>query len=125
MADLGAISLWIALALSSYAMLGSLLGKIRGVPALEESARRAVYLLLLVLLVSTLSLVGAFISHDFELAYVAAHSNLAMPRAYTWVALYAGNAGSLLFLAFVFSVLSVLAVLTIRCLFLIMIVISS
>ncbi len=70
MADLGAISLWIALALSSYAVLGSLLGKIRGVSALEDSARRAVYLLLLVLLVSTLSLVGAFISHDFELAYV-------------------------------------------------------
>ncbi len=42
MADLGAISLWIALALSSYAVLGSLLGKIRGVPALEESARWAV-----------------------------------------------------------------------------------
>ena len=33
MADLGAISLWIALALSSYAVLGSLLGKLRGVPA--------------------------------------------------------------------------------------------
>ena len=109
MADLGAISLWIALALSSYAMLGSLLGKIRGVPALEESARRAVYLLLLVLLVSTLSLVGAFISHDFELAYVAAHSNLAMPNIFTWVASYAGNEGSLLFIAFALSVMAALA----------------
>ncbi|MCH7620509.1 MAG: heme lyase CcmF/NrfE family subunit, partial [Chloroflexi bacterium] len=109
MADLGAISLWIALALSSYAVLGSLLGKIRGVPALEESARRAVYLLLLVLLVSTLSLVGAFISHDFELAYVAAHSNLAMPNIFTWVAFYAGNEGSLLFIAFALSVMAALA----------------
>ena len=111
MADLGAISLWIALALSSYAVLGSLLGKIRGVPALEESARRAVYLLLLVLLVSTLSLVGAFISHDFELAYVAAHSNLAMPNIFTWVAFYAGNEGSLLFIAFALSVMAALGLL--------------
>ncbi|MFB3097151.1 MAG: heme lyase CcmF/NrfE family subunit, partial [Dehalococcoidia bacterium] len=109
MADLGAVSLWIALALSSYALLGSLLGKLRGVPALVESARRAVYLLLLVLLVSTLSLVSAFISHDFELAYVAAHSNLAMPNIFTWVAFYAGNEGSLLFIAFALSVMAALA----------------
>ncbi len=52
MADLGAVSLWIALALSSYAPMGSPLGKLRGVPALEESARRAIYLLLLVLLMA-------------------------------------------------------------------------
>ncbi len=109
MADLGGISLWIALALSSYALLGSLVGKLRGVPALVESARKAVYVLLLVLLVSTLSLVGAFISHDFELAYVAAHSNLAMPNYLTWVAFYAGNEGSLLFIAFALSVMAALA----------------
>ena len=109
MAELGATSLWIALALSSYSVMGSLLGKARGVPALEESARRAVYLLLLVLLVSTLSLVGAFISRDFHLVYVAAHSNLAMPNIFTWVAFYAGNEGSLLFIAFALSLMAALA----------------
>ena len=110
MADLGAISLWIALALSSYAAVGSLLGKIRGVPALVESSRYAIYLLALVLLVATLSLVSAFISHDFEVAYVALHSNLAMPGYLTWVAFYAGNEGSLLFIAFVLAVMSALAI---------------
>ena len=72
MADLGAISLWIALALSTYATIGSVMGKLRGVPALMESSRKAIYLLVLVMLVATLSLVTAFISHDFEIAYVAA-----------------------------------------------------
>ena len=72
MADLGAVALWIALALSSYAVLGSVLGRVRGVPALVESSRRAVYLLVLVLLVATLSLVAAFIGRDFQVAYVAA-----------------------------------------------------
>jgi cytochrome c-type biogenesis protein CcmF len=110
MADLGAISLWIALALSSYAGVAAVLGKVRAVPALVESSRYAIYLLVLVLLVATLSLVGAFVSHDFQVAYVARHSNLAMPDYLTWVAFYAGNEGSLLFIAMALAVLSALAV---------------
>ena len=110
MADLGAISLWIGLALASYAAFGSALGQIRGVPALVVSSRRSVYLLTLVMLVATLSLVGAFINRDFEIAYVAAHSNLAMPDIFTWVAFYAGNEGSLLYIAFVLSIMSAIAI---------------
>ena len=110
MADLGAISLWIALALSSYACIGSVVGKLRGVPALVESSRKAIYLLVLVMLVATLSLVTAFISRDFEIAYVAAHSSRAMPDVFTWVAFYAGNEGSLLYIAFVLSAMSAIAI---------------
>ena len=62
------------------------------------------------LLVSTAALVYAFVTNDFSVKYVAENSNLAMPVNYTWVALYAGNAGSLLFIALVFSALSALAV---------------
>ena len=53
---------------------------------------------------------GAFLAHDFEVSYVAQHSNLAMPRGYTWVAFYAGNEGSLLFIATVLGLLCSLAV---------------
>ena len=80
MANLGAIGLYIALVLSSYSVIGSLIGKSIGITALEESARRAIYVLLLVLFITTLSLVIAFINRDFQIAYVAAHSNLAMPN---------------------------------------------
>ncbi|HEU0020256.1 MAG TPA: cytochrome c-type biogenesis CcmF C-terminal domain-containing protein, partial [Dehalococcoidia bacterium] len=110
MADLGAISLWIALALSSYAAAGSVLGQLRGVPVLLESSRRAAYLLVLVMLVATLSMVTAFIRRDFEVAYVAAHSSRAMPDIFTWVAFYAGNEGSLLYIAFVLSAMSAIAI---------------
>jgi cytochrome c-type biogenesis protein CcmF len=110
MADLGAISLWIGLALSSYSVIGSILGQLRGVPALLESSRRATYLLALVMLVATLSLVTAFIRRDFEIAYVAAHSSRAMPGIFTWVAFYAGNEGSLLYIALVLSVMSAIAI---------------
>jgi hypothetical protein len=36
MAELGAASLWIALALASYSAVGSFLGKARGAPELVE-----------------------------------------------------------------------------------------
>ena len=89
MADLGAISLWIALALTVYSTGGSVAGKLRVSPALVESAQSAVYAAGLVLVVATLSLVISFISRDFEIAYVAAHSDLAMANRFTWVAFYA------------------------------------
>ena len=109
MAELGAIALWIGLALSVYAALGSVLGQLRGAPALVESARRAVYVLALAMLVATLCLIGSFINRDFEVAYVAAHSNRAMPDIYTWVAFYAGNEGSLLYIALVLSAMAAVA----------------
>ena len=111
MADLGSITLAIALALAAYSTVGSVLGQLRKVPALVESARYATYLLVFVLAISVASLVGAFLSNDFQVQYVAQHSNLAMNRIYTWVAFYSGNEGSLLYIAFALSVLSAIAVL--------------
>ena len=110
MADLGAVCLWLSLALACYSAAGSVLGQVRHAPALLESSRLAVYLVVLVLLVATLSLVVAFVTRDFQVAYVARHSDLAMPDRLTWVAFYAGNEGSLLYIAFVLAVVSALAV---------------
>ena len=110
MAELGAISLWIALALAAYSTTGSVIGKLRLAPALVESAKTAMYVAALALLVSTLSLVIAFISRDFEIAYVAAHSDLAMENKFTWVAFYAGNEGSLLYIGTILAIMSSVAV---------------
>ncbi len=110
MGDLGATCLWMALALAGYAFAASVAGQARGAPALVDSGRKACYVLVLVLLVATLSLVQSFITRDFSLAYVAAHSNLAMPNIYTWVAFYAGNEGSLLYIAFALSVMAAVAI---------------
>ena len=110
MADLGAACLWMGLALAVYSTLASVLGQVRGSAAMLDSARKASYVLVVVLLVSTLSLVQSFITRDFSLAYVAAHSNIAMANIYTWVAFYAGNEGSLLYIAFALSVMAALAI---------------
>ncbi|MBI4199290.1 MAG: heme lyase CcmF/NrfE family subunit [Chloroflexi bacterium] len=109
MAELGTVTLHLALVLALYAGAGSVAGKLRSSSSLLLSVRRATYLLPVVLAVATLSLVAAFVRHDFRVEYVARHSSLAMDPIYTWVALYAGNEGSLLFIAFAFSLLSAAA----------------
>ena len=110
MGDLGFISLLIGLVLAIYAAVGSVTGKFLDNHGLIDSARFASYLTTLALMISAFSLVGSFLSRDFELKYVFEHSSLSMPRLYTWVAIYAGNEGSLLFIATLLSVLSTLAI---------------
>ena len=104
MAETGTLSIFIALALTVYGAVGLVLGKTLSSQPLLESAKRAAYLLPLVLLVSTLSLVTAFLRHDFRIEYVAAHSSLAMDPEYTWVAFYAGNEGSILYISLVLAI---------------------
>ncbi len=112
--DLGYIAIGVAFALSIYISISAFVGGIKKIPELIVSARWGMYSLPFLLLLAISALVTAFVNNDFSVRYVAENSNLAMPQQYTWVALYAGNAGSLLFIAIVFSVLAVLATLTIR-----------
>ena len=108
--DAGYVALPIAFIVSGYVAVSSFLGAGQRLPVLVLSARCGLFTVPVLLLVSTAALVYAFVGHDFSVRYVAENSNLAMPANYTWVALYAGNAGSMLFITMVFSVLAVLAV---------------
>ncbi len=112
--DAGYVALPIAFLVAGYVAVGSFVGAWRRQPELTVSARYGLYTLPVLLLVSTLILIYAFVDNDFSVRYVAENSNLAMPKIYTWVAFYAGNAGSLLYLALMLSVMAVLAVLMIR-----------
>ena len=103
----GNLAMVVALLVSVYGVLGSFLGGWRRAPALVDSARYALYSVPVLLLISVYALVYAFVTKDFSVAYVVENSNLAMPDRYAWVAFYAGNAGSLLFIAFVYSVMAV------------------
>ena len=109
MADLGNIALLLAIPVSLYSIIGSFIGK--GLNSLElvRSARYAALSLPLVLGIATGCLVLSFVTHDFEIKYVAEHSNFAMEPWLTWVAFYAGNEGSLLFIANIYSLLAFFA----------------
>ena len=113
-ADAGYAALPIALLAAGYAIVGSFVGIRLRFPELVVSARYALYTIPILLLFSTASLTYAFVTSDFSVRYVAENSNLAMPKVYTWVAFYAGNAGSLLWLALVLSLLTAVAVKMIR-----------
>ena len=114
MVDAGQLALVIAMVVTAYAAIASFVGAWQRIPDLTASARYGFYSVPVLLFVSTAALVYAFVTRDFSVRYVAENSSLAMSPIYTWVAFYAGNAGSLLYLALVLAVVSAIAVLTIR-----------
>ena len=114
MIEAGQIALVVSLIVTAYVVVASFAGAWRRIPELTTSGRYGFYTVPMLLMVSTVALIYAFVVRDFSVRYVAENSSLAMPRIYTWVAFYSGNAGSLLFLALVLAVTSVIAVLTIR-----------
>lgn len=114
MVEAGQLALIIALVVTAYAAAGSFIGAWQRIPELTASARYGFYCVPLLLLVSTLALIYSFVTRDFSVRYVTENSSIAMPHIYTWVAFYAGNAGSLLYLALVLAAVSTAAVLTIR-----------
>ena len=112
--EAGQIALALAFIVSLYAAAASFLGVVRRSPELLVSGRFGMYSIPALLIVATGALIYAFVNNDFSVRYVAENSSLAMPREYTWVAFYAGNAGSMLYLAIIFSLMAVVAVAAIR-----------
>lgn len=82
MADLGFILLVLSLVLSVYAVCVSIAGVKLGQHVFVTSGRYATFAVCGLLVLSTLVLVSLFVTHDFSVAYVAAHSNLAMERQF-------------------------------------------
>ena len=110
MAELGVISLMLGLALSAYAVVGSVAGQVRGVPELVVSSRRAIYLSAAASTVAALALLTAFLQNDFSIQYVHDHSNTVLDRGFTLVAFYSGNEGSLLYILMALALMSAAAV---------------
>ena len=110
MADLGTMSLLLALALATYAGIGSVAGARLGSGDLVMSARRSSYMAGIALAVAAGALVYAFGTHDFSIEYVRTHSDLAQSQRFTWVAMYAGNEGSLLYITAMLTAMSIVAI---------------
>ena len=111
--EIGLFALKLSLILAIYGAIGSFVGHFKKNPQLVLSARYALFSVVFLLTISTISLVVGFVSQDFSLRYVYENSNLSMPVEYTWVAFYAGNAGSLLFIAMVYSILIAVTLITV------------
>src|SRR6188472_296165 len=110
MENLGALAILLAFCFSVYAVVASVVGKWRSNPFLILSAERAVYSNFLLLTAASAILVYSLIAGDFRLAYVAGHSNRAMPTAYKFASWWGGQSGSLLLWAWLLSLYSAIIV---------------
>jgi hypothetical protein len=114
MENLGALSILLAFCLSIFAVFAALVGKYGRRPFLIVSAERAVYSVWVLLTLASGFLVYSLMTGDYRLAYVAAHSNKAMPTLYKFTAWWGGQEGSLLLWSWLLSTYSALAVATNR-----------
>ncbi|MDE3077561.1 MAG: cytochrome c biogenesis protein CcsA, partial [Chloroflexota bacterium] len=108
MAALGAISLASAFVLALYGAAAAGLGMWRKLPELVVSARNALYATAGLTTLASLALVAAFLTHNFELAYVAQHSSRDMPDQFVISAFYSGQQGSLLLWSWTLAIFSAL-----------------
>src|SRR5271165_5226851 len=110
MENIGALALLLAFCLAIYAVIGSVLGKIKRKPFLIVSAERAVYSTWFLVTLAAALLVYSLIIGDFRMAYVAAHSNRAMSTLYKFAAWWGGQEGSLLLWAWLLSTYTMVVV---------------
>jgi cytochrome c-type biogenesis protein CcmF len=103
MENIGALAILLAFCLAVYAVIGSVLGKLRQKPFLVVSAERAIYTIWFLLTLAAGILIYSLITGDFRISYVTSHSNKAMPVLYKFAAWWGGQEGSLLLWAWLLS----------------------
>jgi cytochrome c-type biogenesis protein CcmF len=109
MADLGRLSLWLALAVCAYGIGASLYGVRTGRVEFSDSGRRSVYALAGILTVAFVVLELAFLRNDFAFNTVADTSSRTTPEGYRAAAVWSSQEGSLLLWAWLLSLWSSLA----------------
>jgi cytochrome c-type biogenesis protein CcmF len=95
MSDLGFVALVLALILSIYGIVASVLGARRSLPELVDSGRNAIYVVGALVLLAALILWRALLTDQFQLEYVATHTERSLPLVYKISAFWGGQAGSL------------------------------
>ncbi len=107
--EISRFAVLLALSLAAIGVAAPLAALCTGSPAWVRVGRQAAYLAFAMLTLGMAGLEYAFLSHDYSLAYVAAHSNDALPLFYLATALWGGHEGSLLLWAWLLSLYAALA----------------
>src|SRR3990172_3643301 len=111
MDSLGSFALLLAFAFCLYSIAAALIGEWKQKPLLQQSAERAALAVGGLVVVATFSLLVLLLRDDFSLAYIASHSNRALPLYFKFAALWAGQEGSLLWWSCLLAVFSMTAIL--------------
>ena len=99
----GSFALLLAFVCGVYSVAAGVAAIITRRPLLIKSARQAGMAVCLLIWVAMGALVYLFLTDNFLMAYVAAHSNRDLPTFYKFAALWSGQEGSLLFWSFLLS----------------------
>jgi cytochrome c-type biogenesis protein CcmF len=110
----GELSLWVALLMAVWTATVSFAGGTLRRSDLVASGERGMYATLAMVLLAAIGLWTALFTHDFSLKFVASFTSANLPKVYTFTALWAGQAGSMLFWALILSIYSAIAVFTNR-----------
>ena len=110
----GSFALILAFLAAVYAFAAGIAGVVTRRPLLSTSARHAGMAVFGLITLAVASLEYFFFTDNFSMAYVAAHSNRALPAFYKFAALWAGQEGSLLFWSWLLSMYVFLALLVNR-----------
>jgi cytochrome c-type biogenesis protein CcmF len=105
----GSFALLLAFLAAVYAFVGGLIGIYTRKRLLTKSARHAGMAVFGLVALAVASLEYFFFTDNFSLAYVAQHSNRALPGFYKFAALWAGQEGSLLWWSFLLAMFAFLA----------------
>jgi cytochrome c-type biogenesis protein CcmF len=106
----GELSLWVALLMAAWTGVTSCAGGALGREDLVTSGRRGLYATTALIVLASLGLWTALLTHDFSLKYVASNTSANMPKVYVFSAFWGGQAGSLLFWTLILAVFSALAI---------------
>jgi cytochrome c-type biogenesis protein CcmF len=112
MENVGALALLLAFCISLYAIVASVAGRLKNKPFLILSGERAVLAVWLLISTAAGILIYSLMTGDMRMAYVASHTNRAMPGFYKFAAWWGGQEGSLLFWSWILSTYGAVVVLS-------------
>jgi cytochrome c-type biogenesis protein CcmF len=110
MENIGALSILLAFCFTVYAVIASVVGRLKKNSFLTVSAERAVYSVWLLVSVAAGLLIYSLLTGDFRLAYVAAHTDSSMSKIYKFAAWWGGQEGSLLLWSWLLATYSAVVV---------------
>jgi cytochrome c-type biogenesis protein CcmF len=108
MTSIGYVALALALAISIYTAVASILGVRRQSLKLAESARKGVVAAAVLVTLASAILIYLLLTRDFQVQYVYEHVSTYQPTIYTLSAFWAGQEGSLLLWLWLLTIFSVL-----------------
>ena len=91
MENVGALALLLAFCISLYAIVASVAGRLKNKPFLILSGERAVLAVWLLISTAAGILIYSLMTGDMRMAYVASHTNRAMPVFYKFSAWWGGQ----------------------------------